>query len=152
MQLIFERRRLTFSKKSKIQYNHSLRCIQSADKSVLYLWCYNLSIFSPKIPNVTCGKYMCRHKRAKIPILSSRFNIGQQLKFYWFVWFINQRAFYNHAFPSCFILRGRTVFCRLCTPLLATGLNIETSYLVQMCTYAPHKCTSNIQWFWLVVF
>ena len=29
------------------------------------------------------------------------------------------------------------VIC-ICTPLLATGLNIQPSYLVQMCIYIPH--------------
>ena len=38
----------------------------------------------------------------------------------------------------------RCLHRHLCTPLLATGLNIQTSYLVHICTYAPHVCTSNI--------
>ena len=47
---------------------------------------------------------------------------------FWLIWFINQRALYNHAL-SIVLLRG---WHRLCTPPLATGLNIETSYLVQI--------------------
>ena len=33
---------------------------------------------------------------------------------------------------------------RLCTPPPATGLDIEISYLVDICKYVPHVCTSNI--------
>ena len=32
----------------------------------------------------------------------------------------------------------------LCTPPPGTGLYIETSYLVYLCTCVPHICTSNI--------
>ena len=42
--------------------------------------------------------------------------------------------------------------CGLCTPPLATGLDIETSYLVYMCTCVPDTCAANILWFWLVIF
>ena len=37
----------------------------------------------------------------------------------------------------------------LCTPPPATGLDIETSYLVSMCTYFPHICTSNSDLYFL---
>ena len=68
---------------------------------------------------------------------------------FWLIWFINQRALYNHALS---VMRHRHHWCwrhhhrcwHLCTPLLATGLDIQTSYLVHICTYAPHICTSNI--------
>ena len=39
----------------------------------------------------------------------------------------------------------------ICAPP-STGLDIETSYLVHICTYVPYKCTENIQWFCIVVF
>ena len=42
---------------------------------------------------------------------------------------------------SCFVHRH---WCHLCTPPPGTGLDIETSYLVYICTYIPHMCTSNI--------
>ena len=32
----------------------------------------------------------------------------------------------------------------LCTPPPGTGLDVETSYLVHICAYVPHICTSNI--------
>ena len=41
---------------------------------------------------------------------------------------------------SCFVRRH----WHLCTPPPATWFNIETLYLVYMCTYALHMCTSNI--------
>ena len=49
--------------------------------------------------------------------------------------------------PSCIVLRR---WCQhwhqhLCTPPPGTGLDIETSYLVHICTYIPHICTSNIK-------
>ena len=42
-----------------------------------------------------------------------------------------------------------TMWCQcwhhhLCTPLPGTGLDIETSYLENICTYVPHVFTSNI--------
>ena len=42
---------------------------------------------------------------------------------------------------SCFVRRRRRHWYHrcLCTPPLATGLDIETSYLVYICTYAPHS-------------
>ena len=45
----------------------------------------------------------------------------------------------KETIQSCFVRRCR--HRHVCTPHLATGLNIETSYLVQMRTYTP---TSNI--------
>ena len=43
---------------------------------------------------------------------------------------------------SCFVHRcGRQCQHHLCTALLATGSDTETSYLVHICTYAPHICT-----------
>ena len=38
----------------------------------------------------------------------------------------------------------RRHWCHLCTPPPGTGLNKETLYLVYMCTYISHICTSNI--------
>ena len=32
----------------------------------------------------------------------------------------------------------------ICAPPLATGLDIEAFYMVHICTYVPHICTSNI--------
>ena len=66
---------------------------------------------------------------------------------FWLIWFINQRASYNHALCvgilcQCWCQHWHW-YC-LCIPLLATGLNIKTSYLVHICTYVPHICTSNI--------
>ena len=63
---------------------------------------------------------------------------------YWLIWFINQRALYNHELsvmrhPASLASASASVH----TPL-GTGLDIETSYLVHICTYAPHICTSNI--------
>ena len=75
---------------------------------------------------------------------------------FWLIWFINQRALYNHALSVIII---GVVLCwhwhhhwHLCTPLPGTWLDIETSYLVHICTYVLHICTSNIWWFWLAVF
>ena len=63
---------------------------------------------------------------------------------FWLICFISQRALYNHALSvvrhSCQRHWCHWHWC-LCTPLLATGLNTETPYLVHMCTYAPHMCT-----------
>ena len=62
------------------------------------------------------------------------------------IWFINQRALYNHELS---VMRHRRWhwcwqhWC-LCTPPPGTGLDKETSYLVYMCTYIPHICTLNI--------
>ena len=63
---------------------------------------------------------------------------------FWLIWFISQRAFF-HAL---------TIMCHhhwLCTPPPGTGLDIETSYLVYICTCVPHICPLNIKWFWLTV-
>ena len=48
--------------------------------------------------------------------------------------------------PSCVILHHwHRHWCRcLCTPPPGTGLDIETSYLIHVCTCVPHICTSNI--------
>ena len=66
------------------------------------------------------------------------------VEIFWLICFINQRALYNHALS---VVRRRC-WCRhwhhwcLCTPLTATGLNIETSYSVHLCTYVPiYMCT-----------
>ena len=40
----------------------------------------------------------------------------------------------------------------LCTPPPGTWLEIKNSYLVYLCTYVPHMCTSNIHWVRSVVF
>ena len=47
---------------------------------------------------------------------------------------------------SCFVrsCRWHQHHCHLCTAPPATGLDIETSYLVYIFTYAPHICSSNI--------
>ena len=51
--------------------------------------------------------------------------------YFWLIWCINQRALYNHELS---VVR-RWCWCRcLCTPPPGTGLDIETSYLVQICT------------------
>ena len=55
----------------------------------------------------------------------------------WLIWFINQRVPYNHALS---VVRRH----HLCIPLLATGVNIETSYLEQICNYAPNISPSDI--------
>ena len=41
------------------------------------------------------------------------------------------------------VLHWHWCWC-LCTPSPGTGLYIETSYLVHICTWVPHVCTSNI--------
>ena len=65
---------------------------------------------------------------------------------FWFIWFINQRALYNHALPIGVIgVILHQHWCHhLCTPPPGTWLDIEASYLVYLCTYVPHICTSNI--------
>ena len=67
------------------------------------------------------------------------------LQYYWLIWFINQRALYNHALsivrrPACHHWHRHHLY----TPLVATDLNIQILYLVHMCTYVPDICTSNI--------
>ena len=53
---------------------------------------------------------------------------------FWLIWFINQRALYNHALsvvrPRWRCRRLHRRWHHLCTPFLATGSNIETSYLI----------------------
>ena len=56
------------------------------------------------------------------------------------IWLINQRALYNHALS---IIIGVSIIVlhwhwHLYTPPPATGLYVETLYLVHICTYAPH--------------
>ena len=66
---------------------------------------------------------------------------------FWHIWFINQRALYNHALSVVIgIIIGvhRWHHHHLCKPPPGTGLDRETSYLEYTCTYAPHVCTSNI--------
>ena len=67
---------------------------------------------------------------------------------FWLIWFINQRALYNHALSMVIIgIILHQCWCQhhcLCTPPPGTWLDIETSYLVYICTYVPHICTSNI--------
>ena len=46
--------------------------------------------------------------------------------FFWLIWLINQRAAYNHAL-SVVHRRRRHLRC-MCAALLATALDIETSY------------------------
>ena len=47
--------------------------------------------------------------------------------------------------PSCVIVIGVVLHQQhLCTLPPGTWLDIETSYLVYICTYVPHVCTSNI--------
>ena len=67
---------------------------------------------------------------------------------FWLISFINQRALYNHALSIIII---GIVLCQhqrwhwhLCPPPPGTWLDIETSYLVHICTHVPHICTSNI--------
>ena len=67
---------------------------------------------------------------------------------FWLIWFINQRALYNYALSIVVI---GVVLCQCwhqhccpCTPSPDTWLDIETLYLVYICTYVPHICTSNI--------
>ena len=61
---------------------------------------------------------------------------------FWLIWFISQRALYNHA--SCVVvLRRRWHQCWHLTPPLATGLNIEALYLVYLCIYVPHQIFSS---------
>ena len=52
---------------------------------------------------------------------------------FWLIWFINQRALYNHALS---VVHWCHQWC-LCTPPLATGFTTETSYLLHICTYVP---------------
>ena len=65
---------------------------------------------------------------------------------FWLIWFINQRALYNHALSIIIIgvVLHQHHHCHLCTPPPGPWLDIETSYLVHICTYVPHICTSNI--------
>ena len=75
---------------------------------------------------------------------------------FWLTWFINQRALYNHALSHHHhwhhpMLASVSVSSSGHTSP-GTWLDIETSYLVHICTYVPHICTPNIIWFWLVVF
>ena len=64
---------------------------------------------------------------------------------FWFFWFINQRALYNHALS---IVRHRRWchWCSLCRHLIATGLNRETSYFVYICTNAPPPLYIHIKY------
>ena len=72
---------------------------------------------------------------------------------FWLIWFINQRALYNHALSIIHHRHWHQCWHHhLCTFPPGTGLDKETSYLVYICTYVPHICTSNIKWFQLVVF
>ena len=67
---------------------------------------------------------------------------------FWLIWFINQRALCNHELS----IMHHHHWCQhcwhwhrhLCTPPSGTGLDIETSYLVHICTYIPHICSLNI--------
>ena len=66
---------------------------------------------------------------------------------FWLIWFFNQRAFFNHALSIVGLGIGIILHCRcLCTPPPGTGLDIETSYLVYMCTYVPHvpRCSRKL--------
>ena len=58
-----------------------------------------------------------------------------------YCWLIYQRASYNHALS---IVRcWRRHWRRLCSPLPATGLDIETSYLVQMSLVYAYQIFSD---------
>ena len=56
------------------------------------------------------------------------------LTIFWLIWFINQRALYNHALSVAIVLHRHR---HLCTPPPGTWLDIETSYLVHICTCVP---------------
>ena len=60
---------------------------------------------------------------------------------------LSTKALYNHALSIVvigIILHWHWHRRHLCTPPPGTWLDIETSYLVHICTYVPHICTSNI--------
>ena len=59
---------------------------------------------------------------------------------FWLIWFINQRALYNHTLS----IMHRRWHCHLCTTPPGTGLDIEALYFVYICTYTLHVCTSDI--------
>ena len=60
---------------------------------------------------------------------------------FWLIWFINQRALYNHALSIVvgigIIVIGIVIVGVVCAHPTATGLDIETLYLVYICTYIP---------------
>ena len=61
---------------------------------------------------------------------------------FWLIWFINQRAFYNHC--VCHRHHWHHPCCLFTSPPGA-GLDIETLYLPYICKYVPQICTSNIE-------
>ena len=69
-------------------------------------------------------------------------------KAFWLIWFINQRALYNHALSimHCHCWHHPALASASLSVHTSPGtwLDIETSYLVHICTYVPHICTSNI--------
>ena len=74
----------------------------------------------------------------------------QKVYAFWLIWFITQSALYNHALSVVIvgIGIGIVILCQhwhhLCTPTPGTGLYIEISYLVHICTSIPQIWTSNI--------
>ena len=76
----------------------------------------------------------------------SSFFISLFMLNFWLIWFINHRALYNNA--SCIIVMCRC-WHRTCAHLpFGTGLDIETSYLVYICT---HLCPSYVHIKYLVI-
>ena len=72
--------------------------------------------------------------------LDTSYNWGHSWKFcfqFWLIWFINQRALYNHALSVVVIGVSIVVVIVICAHPPGTWLDIETSYLVHTCTCVP---------------
>ena len=67
--------------------------------------------------------------------ISINISISYLFLCFWLIWFINQRASYNHELSI--VHHHCHSHFHLCTPPFGTRLDIETSYLVYICMYAP---------------
>ena len=123
------------------------------------LWtCYNKAVDRP-ITYASCNSNVgCVHNLLEVSfcLFVSNYNFetvsqnNEAMKCwsFWLIWFINQRALYNHALSviviGVILHRHQHQHHLLCTPPPGTWLDIEASYLVPICTYIPHICSPNI--------